>query len=143
MAEALAIVGLASNIVQFIDAAGSFIAFFSELYKSGSLGEYSAIEQHSNNLETSLELLRSRSSYATDVQLKTMVEGCIQLSKDLHALLNGLKPKQGKGRVSQAFLSSFKTLRKKSEIKKVEDRLTKLRDAICTHLAILLRYCQP
>jgi len=141
MAEALAIVGLASNVVQFIDAANGFVSFTHELYKSGSLAENSEIEKKTIALEESLKKLQHGRNMDLDDKLKAMVEACFVLSADLTMLLEGLKPNKQKNHLLQASSKSLKMMRKRGKIKDIERRLEKMRDAICSHLTIIIRFC--
>jgi len=45
MAEALVIVGLASNVVQFMDAGGNLFLLIRELHRDGSLTENTELEK--------------------------------------------------------------------------------------------------
>ncbi len=133
------VVGLASNVVQFVDAAGKLLSGFNELYRSGSLADNVDVEERTNAFRVSLELLQHGSSTPMDTNLKILVDACIRLSAELMALLEGLKPNRQKNKTSQALLKSFRTMRKRQEIKSIEGKLEKLREAICCRLAILLK----
>jgi uncharacterized protein Yka (UPF0111/DUF47 family) len=139
MAEAFAIVGLASNVVQFVDAAGNLIAIAYEFYKSGSLATNNDIEERMNSLRTSLDILQHANSTPMDPELTKLVQACIKLSIDMTSLLAELKPDGQKHKLSQAVTKTVKTMRKRQEIKSIEGKLSTLREEICLHLTAIYR----
>lgn len=140
MAEALAIVGLASNVVQFLDAAGNFFSFTYELYKYGTLAENSEIETRTSALMASLAMVQQGGGMSVDKDLQVLIEACNPLSTDMMTLLEEVKPNKRKNKILQASSASLKMMRKKKEIKDIERRLGKMRDMICMHLTVLLGY---
>ena len=139
MAEALAIVGLASNVAQFMDAGGSLILLIRELYRDGSLTENTELEKRIGVLQASLEKLKDSPVSLKDGALAVLVEACFVLSSDLMAILKGLRPNKQKNQLWQATSKSLKTIRKRGQMKDIERRLEKMRDAICSHVSVLLR----
>ena len=139
MAEALAIVGLASNVVQFMDAGGNLIPLIRELYRDGSLTENTELEKRIGVLQASLEKLKDSPTSLNDSTLTVLVEASFVLSSDLMAILKGLRPNKQKNQLLQATSKSLKTIRRRGQMKDIERRLEKMRDAICSHLSVLLR----
>ena len=139
MTEALAIVGLASNVVQFMDAGGNLISLIRELYRDGSLTENTELEKRIGVLQASLEKLKDSPTSLNDGTLTVLVEASFALSSDLMAILKGLRPNKLKNQLLQATSKSLKTIRRRGQMKDIERRLEKMRDAICSHLSVLLR----
>ena len=139
MAEVLAIVGLAGNVVQFMDAGGNLILLIRELYRDGSLTENTELEKRIGVLQASLEKLKDGPASLKDSALAVLVEACFILSSDLMAILKGLRPNKQKNQLLQATSKSLKTIRRRGQMKDIERRLEKMRDAICSHLNVLLR----
>jgi Mg2+ and Co2+ transporter CorA len=139
MAETLALVGLASNVLQFIDTGGKAVSYLRELYKGGSLKENDGIEARIRLLQDSLTKLKENSSVKSDVNLAAMIDRCFKLSKDLMGILEDLKPKKQRNKFMEATSKSLKTILKREKIKDLERRLESMQASICSYLDVLLR----
>ena len=139
MAEALAIIGLVGNVVQFMDAGGNLFLLIRELYRDGSLTENTELEKRIGVLQESLEKLKDGPASLKGSALAELVEACFVLSSDLMTILKGLRPNEQKNQLLQATSKSLKIIRRRRQMKDIEHRLEKMRDDICSHLSVLLR----
>ncbi|KAF2179614.1 hypothetical protein K469DRAFT_640898 [Zopfia rhizophila CBS 207.26] len=138
MVEALALVGLACNVVQFLDVGGKTISYIRELYKAGSLKENAEIEDRILLLQASLEKFKEGPLLQQEEKLSALVKGSLLLSNDLMAIIQDLKPKKQRNQLLEATSKSLKTVRKRGEIKDMERRLGAMQDSVCTYLRVTL-----
>jgi hypothetical protein len=141
MADALAAFGLASNIVQFVDAGIKLVSYGRELYCSeeGASKENTVIDKIAADIKLITQNL-ANGVVNNDPALQEMVGKCAELAGDLHALLQVLKIDTQKNRRMETMKKSLKSFRKRHEIKDIYDRLCKVRDQVCFHLNYLLMY---
>lgn len=139
MAEALAALGLASNIVQFVDFGIKLMSHGRELYASadGVSKENSIIETIAVDIKLLTQNLAS-SGVDYDGELRKLVKACNELSHDLLEVLGSLKIDTEKNRRMETMRKSLKSFRKRREINDIYDRLCKVRDQVCAHLNYLL-----
>ena len=137
MAETLAGLGLASNIVQFVDAGIRFLSYARELYEEGASRENTEIEKIAADITSITQNLALGA--ARDPTLQDLVVTCAHLARDLHAILQALKVDTQKNRRVEAIVKPLKRLQKIRKIKDIYDRLCKVRDQVCFHLNYLLR----
>jgi len=141
MAETLAAIGLASSIMQFVDCGIRWASRAQELYKSvdGCLKENSELEGVINDLRAMLVGLNG-SLLSGEPELEALVLACSQLADELRGILRALRVDQKKSPWKESVMKGFESMRKKSQMLDIERRLFRLRDQICAHLNILLRY---
>jgi len=139
MAEALTLVGLAGNIVQFLDAAGKIVSFAQELYKGGSLNVNDEIEKTTRALQESLTLIDFDKVHK-DARLQALISACMVLTDDMTELLEGLKVTKKRNQLMEVTSKSFKMIRERGKMKDLERRLGNLRDGICSYLTVILKY---
>ena|ERR1700761_6916942 len=138
--EAFAVLGVAGNIVQFLEVAQRGVAFARELYRNGSLSENSVVEERTRYSLETFKILgqNSQNSRMTDND-RVMLAGCEKLAQDLIELLESLKPDSQKNKFVQAASKSMKTVLLRPKIKDLEKRLQTLRNAICHRLDVILQ----
>lgn len=91
--EALAAIGLASNIVQFADCGIRWASSAIELYTSGSgaLQENSELEKVINSLRSVVFGLKTENRLQSDKNLDALVAACLPLADELTVILGKLK----------------------------------------------------
>src|SRR5437016_1671448 len=100
MAEILAGLGLASNIVQFVDAGIKFLSYAGELYEEGASNENTEAEKIAADIKSITQNFAL--SAAHDPTLQDLAVTCVRLAKDLHAILQVLKVDTQKDRRVEA-----------------------------------------
>ncbi|KAH7410001.1 hypothetical protein DE146DRAFT_333303 [Phaeosphaeria sp. MPI-PUGE-AT-0046c] len=131
--EALAAVGLAGNIVQFIDFSCKLFAGASSIYHShaGTLKGAQDLETITESLidlsirlEKSLE--KQRSGVIALQNLKVLAKGCHDTAKELVTVLQSIRAKSA-GSKWHSFRASLAGLLKESEIANLEKRINDYR----------------
>lgn len=134
--EALAIIGLAGNILQFVDFSTKLISKSNELYKSaeGALADHHDIEATTDDLVLMNQKVMNGASSSSDNSLKALCESCNRVAGELLTALEKLKVK---GRATK-WLSIRKALRSlwsKEKLDDLERRLGRLRNELVLHIA--------
>ena len=143
MAEALVAVGLASNIIQFIDFGSRFVSSAWRIYQTGeSKGELP--HETINDLRTLLAQLRSSQTEAgqsneDEAGLQKLVGSCQRLADELLSSLQKVNL-PAKARKRDALKTAFKTMFKEDEIKSLQAKLDEFRQQLMLHLLSLIRY---
>lgn len=158
-------IGLASNIVQFVDFAATLIATGVELYDSTNgltqrTNEIESIYSKLNSFSSSLEaattscasaeeadaLFLPRSSSA-DRELRSHLKAVHELAGNCRMLCNEiveavkkLRVSDRHGRVLGSVAAAIKTAWSSSKISALEDRLDRIRSMILTHCFPLFMY---
>jgi hypothetical protein len=133
MAEALVALGIAGNVVQFVDCGIRWAASWKEIYQNGTLERNNELEKVITALDGSISSFET-----TDDKLKEIVIAASTLTKALRHILQDLKRDDQKNRRLEAVKASYKTLRKNTRIMDIEQRLFKMRDQISAHFIFLL-----
>ena len=150
MAEALAALGVASNIVQLIGFTSSLISTGSELYKSsdGELVEHTELEAIANHLQTlnrqiiwepKLDAQRRRQSLTkSERQLKELCESCNEVAGEL---LTGIRELRsgGDNKIWRSFQQALTSVWNRDKIRNLTERLGRYRRTIDSVLLQLLR----
>jgi hypothetical protein len=130
--DPLTALGLASNIVQFVDFSGKLISATHEIYTSASGARNENVE-----LESLAQNLKHLANQACPLQTTIMVVGkedellrdlgkqCVELSDELVSILEKLKAKSG-SKKWQSFYQALQTVRKKDEIEALQQRLDRI-----------------
>lgn len=141
MAEALAAVGLASSIVQFVDFGSKLLSNGKELYHSaeGVLEENDELETIVVNIKHVSEAISNNALGISDPALRGMAEACLGLANKLLDLLQGLKLDGTKNRQLESMRKLWKHIMSKRAVGDINARLCNLRDQVCFHLSYLLR----
>jgi hypothetical protein len=137
MMDPLTALGLASNIVQFVDYTRKLISGARELYvsSSGAKRENLELESIVRNIQELAERVRHGNTEQKemvanqDKQLLDLSDQCVAVSTELLSVLDSLKVK-GPDRSWESFHQAFKSQRKKGEIEGLQRRL----DRISKHL---------
>lgn len=139
--EALTALGVAGNVVQFVDFGIKSIKTVRELYKSldGTLNSLAEIEKQAVEQTQYFMTIQTGPLSKQDPGLAKLVMACSTLSNELLDLLRSLKMDPGKKRIFESASKSMKAFRAQSRIKDLERGLDKIREAICTRLIVLLR----
>lgn len=143
--EALVAIGLAGSIVQFVDCGIRWVSNARQLYNniSGLSDENAELELVITDIEKLIPQLRNRApGIGTDPEpeLMELLVGSFKLAGELKHILQDLRVDPQKNHRAESITRSFKSLRKKSQIKDIERRLYRMRDQVCAHAVLLLRY---
>lgn len=136
--EVLAALGLAGNIMQFIDFGIKSAKSVRELYKSvdGSLQKLAELEK-----EAIIQAgLFDSKDVPRDERLAQSVAFCCSTSNELVELLRSLRVDPQKHRLLEAASKSLKAHYAKSRIKELERKLMHARDHTCARLIVILRF---
>jgi hypothetical protein len=144
MAESLAVIGLASNILQFIETGAKLVSNFAEIHNSvsGQLSENLELEDAISDVEWAYQKLTASQDVAAlrSDPLMKLVDPCLALAGDLKSTLTTLKLNRDKYRGIRSFVLAVTNFHKQAEIKEIQERVFRLRDQISAHLIVLLRY---
>lgn len=138
--KALVALGIAGNVVQFVDFGIKTVKAARELYKSteGTLKTLIEIEKQAIDQAHYFQSI-SKGGLSKDPELLKLGAECSSVSKDLVALIRSLQVDPQKNRLVEVAAKSIKTHLARSRIKELEKALVKIRDTICTHLVVVLR----
>jgi hypothetical protein len=139
--EALAIIGLVGNIVQFVDFGGKLISKSTELYRSseGALAENIDTETATNHLVLLNSKLKNAATATGDSPLENLCKSCNTAAEKLLAALDKVKVK-GEQRKWKSVRKALKSVWSKEEIRELERQLSKLREELNSHIVVDLRY---
>jgi len=140
MAEGLAAIGLAGNIVQFVSFAFVLVSKAKELHHSAS----GALEENVDLTIISRDIRFLSSNIAvtggSSQQLSAIAHRCDTVAEELQLAIAQLLPKQhalGSGNVStkwRSFRTALKCVWKKADIEEMKRRLESLRDQVTMHM---------
>jgi hypothetical protein len=149
MAEAFAAIGLAGNIVQFLDLGTILLLKGQELYKSadGALKENLEIEKLASEVKSLSQKLTSEthcrflsdSTTEHTVAIRKLANTSHGLAEELLDILRSLKIDKKKIKRWDSFKKSFRSVMKKDKIRDLERRLGNIREEICLQLVVLLK----
>lgn len=136
MAEALATIGLVSNVLQFVSVGITAVRVIHKLYKSpDDLSKADKeLELLTRLLKTTLHQTQNNRQAEVPDDLQTLITICGQLAEELLNILDGLKIDPEKDKRVESVKKTFKAYRKRQEIKDLSDRIEKIRVRICDHL---------
>lgn len=136
MAEALATIGLVSNVLQFVSVGITAVRMIHKLYKSpDDLSKADKeLELLTRLLKTTLHQTQNNRQAEVPDDLQTLITICGQLAEELLNILDGLKIDPEKDKRVESVKKTFKAYRKRQEIKDLSDRIEKIRVRICDHL---------
>ncbi len=138
--------GLAGNVVTFIDFTGKLINGSLELYNSadGASASHKVLEDVTKDLENLCDgLIPTRSNIFgsgpsdSEITLLPVLESCRKLGQELLAVLEGLKVK-GRRRAWQSARQALKCAWRANEIKCYKDQLDLYRSQLASRLLSLL-----
>ncbi|RSL90657.1 hypothetical protein CDV31_015647 [Fusarium ambrosium] len=136
MAEALAALGVAANVLQFIECGYRIVKAVQELKSDKdefmiSTGE---TEMLAKSLNLTLGQIQIGCAIPIPPHLSTPISTCIELSEKLGRLLDDIKVSPKEKPILKRIQAWFKTYTKVDEIKSLDNRLTLLRTNICDQL---------
>lgn len=145
MAESIAILGVVASIVQFVDFGIRLLTKTQNMYRSadGLLKEHVEISEITDDVKKLTgQILTSSTDYGQIVNenFKNLVKTCEDLSNKLLHLLKKLRRKEGKAKTWQSVKASFNSIRRVQEVQNIYKRLWGVREQICFHLTVMLRY---
>jgi hypothetical protein len=148
MADAVAALGLASNVLQVIDFGSKFLSIAWKIYRSGksavdSVDELADLQKINSNLYGVLDKLQAPSSGLNDVLSDH--HGIIQLATECSRLVQkllGFFRNLGlgeNGRKRDAIKAAFKIMWKEDDIQAVQDAINEFRQQLTLNLLVSLR----
>lgn len=161
--EALAAVGLAGNISQFVQYAAQLVSTGKETYKSasgsserncelekiyGALSTFSSRLQkqatvHSHQSSTTNSLTSTHNPGNTEhvTALNLLTRDCKQVCDHLLGKIQELKVKDGRWRRCRSFRAALETVWDGKSISELESRLDRFQKIIMLHFFPIIRYC--
>jgi hypothetical protein len=141
--EALTIIGLVGNIVQFVDFSSKLISTSTQLYGSaeGALAENVDIEAVTNDLVLLSNSLKDTASNPCDEALKSLSESCHTVAEQLLVALDKVKAK-GKHQRLESIRKAVRSVWNKQHIEGLERRLARFREELNLRVVVDLR-CVP
>ncbi|KAI9854448.1 MAG: hypothetical protein M1813_001242 [Trichoglossum hirsutum] len=138
--EALAVIGLVGNIVQFVDFGGKLIAKSVQLYQSsdGVLTENIDTETATNHLIRLNNKLENAANTTGDKALEALCESCSAVAAELLIALDKLKI-HGKKEKWKSMRKALRSLWSKEKIQGIEKRLASFREELNLHIVVNLR----
>ncbi len=141
MAEALATLGVAANVLQLVECSCRIITTAYELKESGdgAINSNRELDKLAQNLRDTMASIRASPVAATAPELMESVSTCVDLSNDLSKLLESLRldPKDSTSSLKRLG-ASVRSFRKASEIKRLDDRLVRLQRQVCDQFNVTL-----
>ena len=139
--EALAAVGLAASVLQFVDFASKVIKDSSELFKSskGILAENEDLEAATEHLVFLNGKIKDAAIAASDDRLARLSKACHATADELVKTLNSLRA-SGKASKWTSLSKALQSVWKKEKIQDLEARLSRFRDELNLHVLVDLRY---
>jgi hypothetical protein len=143
--EAVAIIGLMSNVLEFMDHRYKFVTFAKNIYDSttGKIRDHERLEEFTTSMQelsTRLDVKRPGAEQSDDERnLSRLALDCRKLAEETLLLLRKTKAKK-----EQSFLESakaaFRTMLKKDEIMKMERRLDQCQSQLDLQLTVMMRF---
>lgn len=139
--EALAAIGLVGNIIQFVGFSRKLISKSIQLYHSydGALVENAHIEIAINDLVILNKKLENDGIVAGDGALQSLSLSCQITANDLLVALDKVKVKD-KQKKWESFRKALRSIWSEDEIRRLEERLAKLKEELNLHVVVRLRY---
>jgi hypothetical protein len=138
--EALAIVGLVGNIIQFVDFGSKLVSKSVELYQSsdGVLMENIDAEVATNHLVILNDKLKDSATAAGDGALKDLCVLCGATATELLTVLGKVKI-QGKNSKWKSMRKALRSVWSKEEVEELERRLLNLKNELNLHVVADIR----
>jgi hypothetical protein len=147
--DPLTAIGIASNILSFIDFSAKLIAGAHDVYNSASGTTEEAVDAAHiiNDFESLSRRLGFPQSSARigaaatddDKALAMLVHNCRTLSDELLRALRRLQAKN-KGSKGESLLIAWRAMRQKGQLESLEKRVEKYRRQILDRITIMMRY---
>ena len=139
--EAIAVIGLVSNILQFVDFSARLLSNSSQRYNSAghNLPEIANIETATNHLILLNDKLKFDDTTSKDNELQGLCASCDSVAVDLLKALDKLKPK-AKASKWESIQKALQLVLCKEDIQGLERRLARIREELHLHLTMNVRY---
>ncbi|KAM0437909.1 hypothetical protein ACHAPT_002274 [Fusarium lateritium] len=136
MAETLAALGVAANVLQFVECGYHIIKVALALKTEKDEIELSNSETEAlaSSLNSTMRELQIGCAIPIPPHLSTSISSCIDLSEKLMRILDEIKLDPTDEPAWKRIRAIFKTYRKVDEIKSIDERLARLRTNICDQL---------
>ncbi|KAL9057409.1 MAG: hypothetical protein Q9162_002354 [Coniocarpon cinnabarinum] len=147
MAEALAALGLASSIVQFIDFGLKITSTIKEIHSSASglTSETTTLNDITTEFEKIVSSLQ-KSAYDNgprlsreDIELKTLATKTILSARKIEDIIDPLRKQSAKPRLRDAVKTGFKSWRSKEKLETVTKELQSYKSVLDTRLLVDVR----
>ena len=146
--DPISAVGLASNVLSFIDFSVKILAKTKEIHKSreGSLLEHQEIKiaaerfgQLRRSIDGSLSTLSATENLKpAEIVLQDVAKECQNMAKEFCAILDGVAAQPGQSRW-KSFRQAFKAVWNKNGIELIRRRLSEQRGICIVHLLVVVR----
>lgn len=140
--EALAALGLAANIAQFIGMAGKAVAMTSELALSQKtlMEENEELQSIVSDFKATLPMLRVESGVhdVANAQLKELAAAAKTICAEIETKLDGIKARRAKKKRLDSLYATWSEMNLKEVFQNLSERLSELRNQITFHINILL-----
>lgn len=133
MAETLAALGLASNVLQFVECGFRMIKTAKDLKSSsdGATKLNREVELLARNLNDTMKAIKASDAVPVSSEMSQAVSTCTDLSDELIQMLENLKVDPDKDSSWTRVKASVRSFRKADEIKALDERLNRFRTQIC------------
>ena len=142
--EPLAAIGLAGNIIQFLEFGGKLVSGAFELYNDGATSSNRILEENSTDLyhickglEQRAEDFCGHSRTESEAALLPLVESCTVLGEEFNRVLEYLKVK-GRHKRWKSAQKILETAWKAKDLRRYEKHLDLYRSQITTRLLTIL-----
>jgi hypothetical protein len=138
--EALAVIGLVGNIVQFVDFGSKLISKSIQLYQSsdGVLTENINMETATNHLFRLNNKLENAANSTGDKALQALCKSCGTVADELLGALDKLKVHEEKKKW-KSMRKALRSLWSKEKIQEIEKQLASFREELNLHIVVDLR----
>lgn len=143
--DPLTALGIASNIIQFIEFTARFISNATEIYhsSSGTTGELQDVSLSTNDLQSLIIRLGTpalpKSAPADDETLAALANNCRKTCAELQDLVQQVKSKVPSSKI-ESLRATCRALGKKAKLEAIEKKLEGYRSQILSHVLIMLKY---
>ena len=143
--EPLTALGLAGNVIQFIDYAQKLVSGSKELYQSttGLTKENDILDVITNDvLDISSKIADDSRLGPSDAEmrLKRLAEECKNLAHRIVRILDDLKRNTGaKNGKWQSFVHLMRSMRKSAELRRLAENVQKIQAQLNLHLTYIIR----
>src|SRR4051794_32273960 len=111
--EPLSAIGLAGNIIQFVDFGAKVVSIAAEIHKSstGSLREHEELDLVVKDLEQQCSTLNSALRASGDPLMGQLLASCKTIATELAVILGQVKQPQNRRGIAATVRGSFRVLR--------------------------------
>jgi hypothetical protein len=140
MAEAVAALGLAANILQMLDYGRKVLSTAWGIYDGTDQTGFTSLQTLCEDLKGSVETLQ-RPQSEPDEAIAHLAKECSVVANALLQKLQalGLSGKRGIGK-REALQAAFQRVWRRNEIQELEDRLNELKSQLVLRLVVSIRY---